>query len=811
MSQIPFTVSAKAARLIGRENFANAEGAVIELVKNCYDADASLSVVFIDTLNDRLYIIDNGDGMTRDTIKNKWMIIGTDDKEVSIKTTNKRVKTGAKGIGRFAMDRLGYAADMTTKVKNTEGGQNWTLDWRQFNDKGKVIHDIKANLEQIESLNIKNEVKLILKDLNLNDSFFDNWNANKGTIIKIVALRDDWHGVKNKETGEVEENAMAKKLSADLEDLVSPLENDIFKAYLFHAEFKDKYGQLGSEKIEDYDYRVQINSSIDETVTVTIWQNEINLSAINDLGFFSKISLSKENKNYSYETFKKGHFSITKSLIDLLPDYDSIDSDVLSEVGLFEVDLYYLKRGGGEEKEESDNKIYNYKHADYSKRKKWLDRFGGIKIYRDNFRVRPYGDPRSDSFDWLALRSRSSRSQAISKGEWRLNDRQAYGTVKITRLGNIGLEDKSNREGLKDSEAFILFKQIVIASINIFEQERTRLFRALLELHKFNNKDKAKIEKGEQIANKIKQNKKIETKDSDNNDNNSQNTEGPKDDSANKNQGDNSQEDVEDLADAFEVQQEEIRDAQENQRILQSLASTGLLVTSFAHDLENLSGNLLSRSRRLKRNLEGLIDKNKLKDLRDFENPFVKIEQMQAEDAKLRKWLEFAISSVKQSKRRKKNVNLQMYFQGLRESWNPFFNERQINIILTNENKKDVSLVCNEIDLDSTFTNLISNSMEAFYRKDAGEYRRITIGYGYLTENEVYIDYEDSGPGLSRQIQDPYRIFDLWYSTKKDGTGLGMWIVKTAIENYDGIIQMIEYRTKFKIRFIFPLKSIDNV
>lgn len=805
MSQIPFTVSAKAARLIGRDNFANADGAVIELVKNCYDADASLCVLFIDTLNDCLYIIDNGDGMTEEIIKDKWMIIGTDDKEISIKTTNKRVKTGAKGIGRFAMDRLGYAADMTTKIKKTEGGQNWKIDWRQFESKGKVIQQIKANLEPIVLLNLKNEIKLILKDLNLDNSFFDYWNDNKGTIIKIVSLRDDWRGVKNKETKEIEENPMAKKLSADLEDLVSPLENDIFKAYLFHAEFKDKYGQLGSEKIEDYDYNIKIKYSIDETVTVIIKQNEINLSAINDLGFFSKIKISKENKNYSYETFKKGQFSISKPLIDLLPDYDSIESNTLSEVGLFEIDLYFLKRGGGEEKEESDNKIYNYKYADYSKRKKWLDRFGGIKIYRDNFRVRPYGDPRSDSFDWLALRPRSARSQSISKGEWRLNDRQAYGTVKITRLGNIGLEDKSNREGLKDSDAFILFKQIVIASINIFEQERTRLFRALLELYKKNNPEEGKIEKGKKIAKKIKK-KKTDVKDSiDNNDTELNGLD------TNENTENTNQEDVEDLVDAFEIQQEEIKDAQENQRILQSLASTGLLVTSFAHDLENLSGNLLSRSKRLKRSLEGLIDKNKLKDLQDFENPFVKIEQMQAEDAKLRKWLEFAISSVKMSKRRKKNVNLLSYFQNLRESWYPFFNERQINIVLTDVDKKDVSLTCNEIDLDSTFTNLISNSMEAFYRKDAGEFRKITIGYGNLNEEEIYIDYEDTGPGLSRQIDDPYRIFDLWFSTKKDGTGLGMWIVKTAIENYDGIIQMIEWRTKFKIRFIFSLKSIENV
>ena len=56
MSKIPFTVSAKTARLIGQENFANAEGAVIELVKNCYDADGKISIIIIDAPNDALYI-----------------------------------------------------------------------------------------------------------------------------------------------------------------------------------------------------------------------------------------------------------------------------------------------------------------------------------------------------------------------------------------------------------------------------------------------------------------------------------------------------------------------------------------------------------------------------------------------------------------------------------------------------------------------------------------------------------------------------------------------------------------------------------
>ena len=58
-TQIPFTVSARTARLIGQENFANAEGAIIELVKNSYDADATVCVIIIDPIQDNLYIFDN--------------------------------------------------------------------------------------------------------------------------------------------------------------------------------------------------------------------------------------------------------------------------------------------------------------------------------------------------------------------------------------------------------------------------------------------------------------------------------------------------------------------------------------------------------------------------------------------------------------------------------------------------------------------------------------------------------------------------------------------------------------------------------
>ena len=97
-NKIPFRVSARTAKLIGLENFSNEEGAIIELVKNTYDADAKNCILIFDIkhkisvnekgekiklfdkLDSRIFVIDNGIGMTESIISNQWMTIGTDDK-----------------------------------------------------------------------------------------------------------------------------------------------------------------------------------------------------------------------------------------------------------------------------------------------------------------------------------------------------------------------------------------------------------------------------------------------------------------------------------------------------------------------------------------------------------------------------------------------------------------------------------------------------------------------------------------------------------------------------------------------------------
>jgi hypothetical protein len=177
MPEIPFNVSARAAMLIGRENIASSRGAIIELVKNCYDADSPFCIIYIDNdlscVSERitaeqkkrmvangikelyfsklytpagssfirneaarlryanafkkriqklatLYIIDAGIGMPADIIRSHWMTIGTDNKLLNSMTSANRIKSGAKGIGRFALDKLGRICQMTTIPAHTK-------------------------------------------------------------------------------------------------------------------------------------------------------------------------------------------------------------------------------------------------------------------------------------------------------------------------------------------------------------------------------------------------------------------------------------------------------------------------------------------------------------------------------------------------------------------------------------------------------------------------------------------------------------------------------------------------------------------
>lgn len=147
------------AELLGVQNFSTDEAAVLELVKNAYDANAlNLKIIFN---NNQMIIQDDGIGMNVEDIKKHWMHIGKSEKKYEIvdDNNNKRIQAGSKGVGRFALSRLGRNVIMTTKKANNLGVV-WKTDWNES------IIDIDKDL-------IENGTTILINDLR------ERWNKKR--------------------------------------------------------------------------------------------------------------------------------------------------------------------------------------------------------------------------------------------------------------------------------------------------------------------------------------------------------------------------------------------------------------------------------------------------------------------------------------------------------------------------------------------------------------------------------------------------------------------------------------------------------
>lgn len=761
MAKIPFSVSARTARLIGRENVANADGAVIELVKNGYDADARrVAILFSEDAN--LYIVDNGHGMSEDIIKNVWMTIGTDNKEIDPFSPEKRVKSGAKGIGRFALDRLGEKVEMLTLPKGSKTGFSWSADWSAFEKEKTNVSDVKATLETVEKLDLSAGLP----------DFYSKFKkasridlSKQGTILKISVLRDLWN-----------EKAL-DELYRNLESLVPGAGNESFVIDVYSWEFPEKYGAVAPLINDDFDYRINASySSKTKLVTARVERNEFDLIALENK--FGDVFLDPRMQKYPYtlDDFKKGTYEETFTIAQLLNGFND-SNNLLQNLGDFSFALTFAKNRAPNKE---DLNKYPYKIFEYTSRSEWLDKFSGIKVFRDNFRVRPYGEKGED---WLQLGERQAQSPAgpgQRLNSYRVRPNQVAGTVRISRIHNLSFQDKSSREGIQENETFHLFKNLLIGIINVVERDRNTVFFSLSELYKRTDEAERIKTEAREAAERIKSEK-----------------------SGSDSSG-RTYEDAEKVARAFDVLESEIEEKHEEIKILRSLASAGLITAAVAHELRGLENILATRNQELRSLIEPYIKESDLKDVKDAFNPYVLLKEMEQTDKNLREWLNYALMPLKRDKRKRGIIFLNEYLNRLGETWSNLLSERKITLVVdsVDESYRVKSFV---IDLDTIFNNLIINSIESFSRQKSIAKREIHLSCTY--ENDRYrILYSDNGVGLDESYQkDPDVIFQPQVTTKTNsegkviGTGMGMYLVKNSIEENGGAVEILKSERGFSL------------
>lgn len=799
MKQIPFTISARTVKLLGRENVSNAEGAVIELVKNSYDAGAQIGAVLFDKRDPdfrkhAIYIIDNGSGMSEEIIEKQWMTIGTDNKEVNFIGVDGRVQSGAKGIGRLSLDRLGNKTELYTSYNENEGLIKWDVTWGDFETEGVSLNNVFAQLEKQ-----RGTLSDVLKENIFNHKEFESalykYNFTTGTIIKISELRDIW------------DYHDTVKLFKDLSMIVPPVENSQYQIVLKSTIAPGEFGIAEVLIQDEYDYKVKAKLDENKILTIEVWRNEFDFNTI-DLDLFNLPEMG--NYPYDIETFEHGYFKSNYLLKELIPGLENkTDEEIYEEIGPFEFVFYFMKSSMSKE----DKKKFYYKNFNVHERNKWLKEMTGIKLYRDNFRVRPYGENGGSSYDWLLLGERANRSTAgptHRSGQWRVKPYQLSGNISISRLTNINFEDKSSREGLQENNSFFIFTQLITKIVNVFEKDRQHVMRAMDRLVYEKEEIERNKNKASQIANQIvKDTKKINSK-------------VPTSTTVIKPIQKEEVKEIEEtekmkiLAATYLEAVKENKDLVGELQLLRAMAGTGLTISTFAHELKNMSALLVSRNDNLKEILKPLINEEQLKQLRKFQNPYIIIDDMKMQDEKLKSWLDISLETIKKDKRSRKKMDLFLVFNDLEALWRPVMQSQGTNIIVPKSLNRKCMFRLFAVDIDSIFNNLISNSTAAFKRRDALRKREIIIDLKQDKQN-IIISYEDSGPGLPEGIKDPNIIFEPLFTTKLDkegkevGTGLGMWIVKSTIEEYNGKINILKSRPNFKVEIVLPLKKGEGI
>ena len=179
-----FTVSSDLKDLIGQDLVTNKYVAILELVKNSYDAGSpDANVIFEHTeaksgKADKIIIVDSGKGMTQQDIENKWLWVAYSDKKSKTYTPGSRIEAGLKGIGRFSCDKLGKKLDMYTKTKGDNSWHHLHVNWQDF-----------ENHPEMEFA----RVPVRIEDSSLPSFLRSRYPGEReGTALVISEIRESW-------------------------------------------------------------------------------------------------------------------------------------------------------------------------------------------------------------------------------------------------------------------------------------------------------------------------------------------------------------------------------------------------------------------------------------------------------------------------------------------------------------------------------------------------------------------------------------------------------------------------------------------
>jgi signal transduction histidine kinase len=659
---------ARIVKTFGEELISNDYVAIIELVKNSYDADArSVEIIFEGTLekgSGKLIIKDNGWGMSEVEVQEGWMEPASISKLGKRKSTGGRAFLGEKGIGRFSAAKLADKLTVVTRKKDQPEVVAHFI-WSDYYDPKKYLDEIEGWWETRAATDI----------------------AETGTILTLEGLQTTW------------DESKIRELKTYLRRLVNPLRPP--KDFKLNLVLPVPYTQLSGEitppaSMQKPDYSA--NGVLDKGGNLKIeYHSKQNPTKriLNDESLLLESGGSPSCGPLSFE------FRVW--------DRDKF-KDLAVELGTSSTDI-----------------------------RRDLNEIAGVNIFRDGFRVSPYGDPRND---WLRLDLRRVQNPTL-----RLSNNQIVGDISITGIDNPDLKDQTNREGIVESAAFTDLQEVARTILSFIEKERYAERRKVEE---------DPSDRKHRLFRDI-------------------NLDSVRDVVERKLPGDK------ETQDALVEKETEIKERVEEFRDFivryRRLSTLGQLMDVVLHD----AGAGLSRV------INGLavIDK----EFKKSESLTDKAKQNLAHASQGAGMLSELFKRLEpfggRRRERSKDVIIEDSIKDVFAIYSTDIEKLNVDVTLP-EGSTQINI--SESDFKMVFVNLLNNSLY-WLNKSTKQEKKIQIDV--TTDHDcISIIFSDNGPGIP--ADDAPFIFDPYYTKKPDGIGLGLTIVGEFITEQGGEFDLVE-------------------
>ncbi|MCH5249135.1 MAG: sensor histidine kinase [Lachnospiraceae bacterium] len=791
---------------LGRELVTDFVTALVELVKNSYDADAGSVQIKIEnanTPNSRIVVIDTGTGMTQEEFEKKWMVIGTSNKVSEPYTPNGRKRTGKKGIGRFSVERL---AERVTIYSFTEHEDfKVYINWNRYEE-----ISVEALRQRIRILREGRDVsaaKFIANQLEYYLLLSNTDVQDKRIVEKYADIVDDYTILFSKSVlSELEKVVLPvlEKYEGEeygIDEIGNPLEQiagrDGEENYKLLEKLKDREKSIGEndkltgmvlvlDRLRD-DWRQKDIDKLQKELRLLVAPEFIEKDPFHIELIADQFDIPEEMS--VNDIFNMRHAKLDaeitnegKQSVIRYKDNDGNYKEVNSEYeipllcGEISFELYYFLRDAAHMK----NETYDYRFA-----LRILDTYCGIKIYRDNFRVKPYGDIGND---WLELDS----SKVKDTHAYRVGNNQTIGVIKISDSKNPLLIDATNREGIIENQAYEQLKEFILKCISIISNVRLEAFRnSQSELDKAKENRKKQQQKSEK--HKRDQDKRF------------QDTMELMRSGASatvvfsaferyKRYEELFQKEKEEQYEQTESAYQKVLEFQENElSMYKNLATLGILTGNFGHETQDI----ISRISNSIAYFEALIPTIGNSHFGNITNI------LKSDFARIEGYSSMIVEFLRKHKRSvRDNLDFGMVLDNICRLYFSMLQEFGINLSWNSQN--NIYYTMRQIDLESIIINMITN---AFEQLKGRSHRFISILFSQDEEN-IILEFEDSGRGVP--VNKREEIFQAFVTTKEDGIGLGLNIVKDIVSSYGGTISVSDSERLGGARFLIHLKKKEK-